>query len=358
MILRFFSYSVHVLGNFFICGILSLMKKMICVILCTYNGERYLRQQIDSILSQKLESSRALTCGLSLHVFDDCSTDGTRDILREYQAAFPDRVFLHLREKPSGGSCANFLDALRHVPDADLYMFSDQDDIWHEDKVPGMLDMFLNAGEARIDAESGASQEPILVFSDARVIASGAVIAPSFIHFQKLSPQRTKLEQLLVMNQVTGAACMFNHSLRDLIVSVPQPRHAIMHDHFIALAAACMGKIYYLDKPLYDYRQHESNVLGAQKGGLLLEVTKRLGLGEKSKDEMDKVSRGRYDALFDQAREFLELYGSRLSEEQKRTLLAFTSMKDMSRVGKIAAILRYGFTFNRFYRTMGEFLFI
>jgi hypothetical protein len=131
-----------------------------------------------------------------------------------------------------------------------------------------------------------------------------------------------------------------------------------MHDHFLALSAACMGKIYYLDSPLYDYRQHDANVLGAKKGGLLLEVTKRLGFGEKSKSEMDKASRGSYDALFDQAQEFLELYGPRLSDAQKRTLLAFTSMKDMSRAGKIAAILKYGFTFNRFYRTIGEFLFI
>ena len=400
------------------------MKRNICVILCTYNGERYLRPQIDSILSRHLPAGSASEApALTLHVFDDCSTDGTRAILEEYRQAEPGRVCLHLREQPSGGACRSFLDAIRNVPDADLYILSDQDDIWDDDKVASLLSVF--SGNAAFEP----AEPPVLAFSDARVIsvareklkseakdgheskhdsssdiecgsdgktcvahghefdaadetvtddaamtssATSAtyagtdalspdnvdIISGSFVRFQKLSPWRTALNQLLVMNQVTGAACMFNRSLRELLISVPAPAHAVMHDHFIALTASAFGRIIYLDKPLYSYRQHGGNVLGAQRGGMMLEVKKRLGLAGRSKSEMDAASRGSYDALFAQAEEFLELYGHRLTDGQRKMLRAFVSLRDLPHICRIAVILRYGFTFNRLYRTIGELLYL
>ena len=400
------------------------MKKNICVILCTYNGERYLRPQIDSILSQRLPGcSDSEAPALTLHIFDDCSTDSTREILKEYSQAEPGRVCLHLREQPSGGACRSFLYAIRNVPDADLYMLSDQDDIWDDDKVSSLLSVFSE------NAAFEADDPPMLAFSDARVILGNTkdtkaktrcgheskhdsssniecgsdgktcvahghefdaadetvteeaattssapsatyagtdalspddvdILSASFVRFQKLSPWRTALNQLLVMNQVTGAACMFNRSLRELLVSVPAPAHAVMHDHFIALTASAFGRIIYLDKPLYSYRQHGGNVLGAQRGGMMLEVRKRLGLAGRSKSEMDAASRGSYDAMFAQAEEFLELYGQRLTDGQRKMLRAFVSLRDLPHICRIAVILRYGFTFNRLYRTIGELLYL
>ena len=402
------------------------MKRNICVILCTYNGERYLRPQIDSILSRHLPAGSASEApALTLHVFDDCSTDGTRAILEEYRQAEPGRVCLHLREQPSGGACRSFLDAIRNVPDADLYILSDQDDIWDDDKVSSLLSVFSE------NAAFEADEPPVLAFSDARVILSNTenakaetgcrhdftyesmnvsdiecesdgktcvshghefdaadetvpeeattassapsatyagtdalspddvdILSASFVRFQKLSPWRTALNQLLVMNQVTGAACMFNRRLRELLISVPVPAHAVMHDHFIALTASAFGRIIYLDKPLYSYRQHGGNVLGAQRGGMMLEVKKRLGLAGRSKSEMDAASRGSYDALFAQAKEFLEFYEHRLTDGQRKMLRAFVSLRDLPHISRIAVILRYGFTFNRLYRTIGELLYL
>lgn len=329
------------------------MRKKICVILCTYNGEKYLRPQIDSILSQSTGGGLAAHFDMALHVFDDCSCDATRAILEEYKSAHPDDVYLHLRDVPSGGACLSFLDAVRRAPDADLYMLSDQDDIWNANKAASLLDVFLGCGNACTDAD-----KPMLAFSDARVTDDKGIISGSFVNYQKLSPRRTSLNHLLVMNQITGAACMFNRSLRSLILSAPPALHAVMHDHLIALTASAFGDIVYLDRALYSYRQHGTNVLGAQSGAMLLEIRKRLGLAGRSREEMDQASRSSYDALFAQAEEFMAMYAGRFSPAQLRMLRAFISLKDMSRAGKIAVILRYGFTFNRFHRTIGELIFL
>ena len=201
-------------------------------------------------------------------------------------------------------------------------------------------------------------------------------IAPSYVKYQQMSPERRRLNQLLVQNNVTGGAMMMNEALVRLILSRPLPRHAVMHDHWIALAAAAFGKVIFLDEALYDYRQHGSNVLGAAKGSRVREVFDRLGLFRKdgkTKKEMDRHSASVYEALFRQAAEFGRQYETPagrceekkdqgtptvLSPEQRKMILAFVSMRKMNRVQKTATILKYGFTFNRLHRTAGECLFM
>ena len=312
---------------------------MYMVILCSRNGEAYIERQIASILGQSIGDLR-------LHVFDDASSDGTPRILKGLEEAYPDRIRVTLRQEPTGSACRNFLLGLRETEDADYYLFSDQDDVWDVHKTEALAGAFEGDG-------------PQLVFSDARVTDGELkLIAPSFTAYQKLDPRRTALNHLLIMNQVTGAACMFNRALRDLAVSVPLPQHAVMHDHFLALTAAAFGSIGYLDFPLYSYCQHEDNVLGAQKGSMLGETARRLGLGGVSREEMDERSRSSYAAVFDQAEEFLALYRDRLPAEKAQLIETFVSMRRMGRLGKIRTLLKHDFTFNTIYRTVGECLFL
>ena len=381
------------------------------VILCSRNGEKYLRAQIESILKQTEQSVRLL-------LSDDASTDGTQEIEKEYAEQYPDRVRVRFRTTPSGGAARHFFLALQHYAgeaerepekeseketgDASLsrgsgqyYMFADQDDIWHPDKVEKTLAAMKEAEEACAQgtgapAEEAAGAEgkeaeppcpvPVLVHCDMRVVdEEGQEIAPSYVKYQQMSPERCGLNQLLVQNNVTGGALMMNEALVKLILSRPVPRRAVMHDHWIALAAAAFGKIVFLDEALYDYRQHGTNVLGAAKGSRVREVLDRLGLFRKdgkTKKEMDRHSASVYEALFRQASEFGRLYGNPtgscekktgqsssaaetvLSLEQRKMLLAFVSLRKMNRAQKVAAILKYGFTFNRLHRTAGECLFM
>ena len=378
------------------------------VILCSRNGEKYLRAQIESILKQTEQSVRLL-------ISDDVSSDRTQEIEREYAEQYPERVKVRFRTVPSGGAARHFFLALQYFaeetgdgslspsgqsPSGQYYMFADQDDVWHPDKVEKTLAAMREAEEAAAsgDAEAAVSEDdekaensactvPLLVHCDMRVVdEEEQEIAPSYVKYQQMSPERCRLNQLLVQNNVTGGAMMMNEALVRLILSRPLPRHAVMHDHWIALAAAAFGKVIFLDEALYDYRQHGSNVLGAAKGSRVREVLDRLGLFRKdgkTKKEMDRHSASVYEALFRQAAEFGRQYetpaGRReekkdqgtpaggkvsaaaetvLSPEQRKMILAFVSMRKMNRAQKTATILKYGFTFNRLHRTAGECLFM
>ncbi|MBR3008716.1 MAG: glycosyltransferase family 2 protein [Stomatobaculum sp.] len=353
------------------------------VILCSRNGEKYLRAQIESILKQTEQSVRLL-------ISDDVSSDRTQEIEREYAEQYPERVRVRFRTVPSGGAARHFFLALQYFaeetgdgslsPSGQYYMFADQDDIWHPDKVEKTLAAMREAEAAAVSGEAEAAAActvPLLVHCDMRVVdEEEQEIAPSYVKYQQMSPERCILNQLLVQNNVTGGAMMMNEALVRLILSRPLPRHAVMHDHWIALAAAAFGKVIFLDEALYDYRQHGSNVLGAAKGSRVREVFDRLGLFRKdgkTKKEMDRHSASVYEALFRQAAEFGRQYETPagrceekkdqgtptvLSPEQRKMILAFVSMRKMNRAQKTATILKYGFTFNRLHRTAGECLFM
>ena len=353
------------------------------VILCSRNGEKYLRAQIESILKQTEQSVRLL-------ISDDVSSDRTQEIEREYAEQYPERVRVRFRTVPSGGAARHFFLALQYFaeetgdgslsPSGQYYMFADQDDIWHPDKVEKTLAAMREAEAAAASGEAEAAAActvPLLVHCDMRVVdEEEQEIAPSYVKYQQMSPERCRLNQLLVQNNVTGGAMMMNEALVRLILSRPLPRHAVMHDHWIALAAAAFGKVIFLDEALYDYRQHGNNVLGAAKGSRVREVLDRLGLFRKdgkTKKEMDRHSASVYEALFRQAAEFGRQYETPagrceekkdqgtptvLSPEQRKMILAFVSMRKMNRAQKTATILKYGFTFNRLHRTAGECLFM
>ena len=335
------------------------------IILCSRNGEKYLRDQLDSILKQTDPCVRLL-------ISDDASADGTRAIISEYAERYPDRVSVCFREAPSGGAARHFFLALRHFAEAEAgkgagapgeptyWMFADQDDLWHPDKTEKTLRAMRTA-----EAETGG-RIPVLVHCDMRVVdEAGTEISPSYVRYQQMSPERCALNQLLVQNNVTGGALMMNGALVRLLLSRPVPRHAVMHDHWAALTAAAFGKIVFLDEALYDYRQHGGNVLGAAKGSRVREILDRLGLFRrdgKTKKEMDRHSSSVYEALFRQAAEFGRQYETGpfgiLGPAERKILLAFVSMRRMNRLQKICTILRYGFTFNRLHRTAGECLFM
>jgi len=323
---------------------------MIQVILCARNGEKYIEEQILSILHQTEKEIRLL-------ISDDASTDSTAEIAEKYVNLFPGKVTLVRQSSPSGSACAHFLKALSlYGKDRDYVMFADQDDVWDGDKIEKTLNRMREA------EKKYAPGTPLLVHADSRVTdADLCVICSSYVRYQKMSPQRNKLNELLVQNNVTGAALMINRPLITLVTGRNMPSYAVMHDHYLALTAAAFGKIIFVNEALYAYRQHARNDLGAAKGNPVREVLDRLGLfrkDKKNRQEADRHSRETYAALFRQAEEFYRLYANELSRKQKSLLRAFIRMQNENRITKIRTILCCGFTFNRLYRTVGECLFL
>ena len=323
---------------------------MIGILLCTYNGAPYLRAQLDSILAQNTEED------FRILISDDGSTDGTLALLREMSSAHPDRITLLPPHAPTGSAWRHFLSLLAAGcgRDFDYLMLSDQDDVWKPEKLSRCF-REMKAMEAAYGTDS-----PMLVHCDSEITDGELrVLAPSFVQYQKMTPSRCRLQQLLVQNNVVGGAVLMNQALASMVTAVPE--HCVMHDQWLAILAAAFGHIHFVPMSLYYYRQHQDNVLGAAKGSRVREVLGRFGIGRqdgKSKEEMDAHSRKIYDDLFQQARSFLAMYGDRLSPKQKRMVQAFVSIPQKNRLGKILTILRYGFTYNMLHRTIGECLFI
>jgi hypothetical protein len=223
--------------------------KAVQVLLGTFNGARFLSEQIDSILAQTYSP-------LTVLARDDGSTDETRSILEEYAARFPQRLRLLPNTKRSGNAKFNFMELLA-AADAPYLAFADQDDVWLPEKIAASME----AIEALEQTHSPGS--PLLVFSDLRVVNDRLeTLNPSFWASQHIRPQHIhSLRRLIMMNVATGCTMLFNQSLR--LASLPMPGGAYMHDWWIALVACTLGHTRYLSQPSILYRQHGGNVLGA-----------------------------------------------------------------------------------------------
>lgn len=225
---------------------------IIDIVLATYNGAAYLRQQLDSLLAQDMQDFRIL-------VRDDLSTDATPAIIGEYAAAHPDKFFL-VSPSEKLGAAQNFA-CLLTLTEAPYISACDQDDIWHRDKLSRQLAVMREV-EQRFNAPV-----PLLVHGDARMIdGAGNVTGSSFMHAQKLAPKNALLPRLLVQNHVLGCAMLMNRPL--LALALPVPTLARMHDHWIALTAAACGSTAYISEPLLDYRQHGGNAIGLKARSL------------------------------------------------------------------------------------------
>ncbi len=222
---------------------------MIDILLSTYNGERWLREQLDSILAQSYGGWRLL-------IRDDGSTDATVAIIDEYVRLYPSRI-VRLEESRNMG-CVRSYEYLLYTSTAEYICFADQDDIWLPEKLEHMLKLSM-------ESEKNASVDtPIVVCSDLRVVDSDLeVIDESFWHMVRLRPDLLQTpKQLGTCNYVTGCAMMFNRVAKEL--ALPFTANAYMHDAAVALTTLYRGGqiIISPDKDIL-YRQHEGNVIGA-----------------------------------------------------------------------------------------------
>jgi glycosyltransferase involved in cell wall biosynthesis len=225
-------------------------KQNIDILLATYNGQKYLREQIDSILSQSNQDWQ-------LVIRDDKSLDDTLSIIKDYLARYPDKIKLIEDNGCHLGAKLNFQCLLEHST-AEYIMFCDQDDVW----LPQKIDITLNAMKV---AEKNFHNKPIMIHSDLVVVdANLKKVASSLWTYQKVVPSKNDdLNRIILQNVATGCTIMINSKAKD--VSLPIPEEAVMHDWWIALKVAQYGKILHIPKQLVLYRQHTGNLVGAKK---------------------------------------------------------------------------------------------
>ncbi len=216
------------------------------ILLATYNGEKYLKPQLDSILNQTYTNFRLL-------ISDDASSDNTREILEEY-AKKDKRVILYFQEK-NLGVIKNFEFLLKKVENK-YYMFSDQDDIWKADKIEKSIKHIKET-----DSD--------LVYSDLEVVDENLnVIYSSYWKLKGIYNKIKKynnFESLYLNNFVTGCTMISKKELIEKVLPLPTTSKYVLHDYWIALIISQTGKISYIDEPLIKYRQHKNNKIGSKK---------------------------------------------------------------------------------------------
>lgn len=250
----------------------------VAVCMATYAPqEDFLAQQLDSIRRQTHSNWVCLIC-------DDGSSEEARKAIRA-QIAGDDRFVLVENER-NLGFYRNFERALRLVPlDADAVSLSDQDDVWDPDKLAVLL----------AELEDPDVQ---LVYSDMRLVdQDGVQYADSFWNRRRNSYD--DLLALIQLNTVTGAACLARADLvRERVLPFPPAR--AFHDHWLALVALAAGRIAFVDRPLYSYRQHGSAVTGHREDdfGAGLPSLKEMGLAAWTADRpLPDHQRTRLEAL-------------------------------------------------------------
>ncbi len=229
---------------------------VVFIVMSTYNGERHLGEQLESLVSQTEPRWQLL-------VRDDGSTDGTVSLLRRY-AQIDRRITLCDDESGNLGVVGSFSKLLQNARHrgAQRVMLCDQDDVW----LPGKVEWTLTAMSAAEQAHPGL---PLLVHSDLMVVdADNRLINGSMWAYSGINPRLNDLSRLLVQNTVTGCTAMLNAPLLERIGLIPES--ALMHDWWIALVASSTGKIVVLPQPTIRYRQHGSNVAGTAPGGSLV----------------------------------------------------------------------------------------
>jgi glycosyltransferase involved in cell wall biosynthesis len=221
----------------------------VAILLSTYNGAHWLPQQLDSLRAQSFED-------WILWARDDGSKDGCAAVLRDYARRDP-RIHLLLDDAGHLGAQKSFFWLLEHAaPEAPYVMFCDQDDVWHADKIEATR-------KAMRAAEKRFPDAPLLVHTDMRLVDRnlGVLYASAKKHLKFKVLEGDFFARLLAQNVVTGCTMMINRRLAD--ACAPLSDDALMHDWWIALIAAALGRIVYLRRATIDYRQHESNASGS-----------------------------------------------------------------------------------------------
>ena len=225
-------------------------KTTISVALCTYNGEKDLAEQLDSILAQENPIDEIVVC-------DDGSTDNTQSILKDYQSRFPD-IFRIFNNDKNLGYVANFEKALS-LCTGDIIFLCDQDDIWYQDKVSHTLNFFKNNPEIEVTAHDldlfGTYNENKTYWE--------------LMYFKEESQQYCQSQILKLVMIVGNPFPGMGISLRKKVLSKYLPFQKvdsrIIHDYEIVIKSLQEGKFGLIHRVLGAYRKHENQSIGFSK---------------------------------------------------------------------------------------------
>jgi len=204
-------------------------KKLVSIALCTYNGDAYLKQQLDSIVNQSYPE-------IELIVVDDCSSDNTLNILKEYSAKYS---FIKLFINPQNlGYIRNFEKAMS-LCNGDFIALSDQDDIWDLNK---------------IEKQVKAIGKNLLIYHDSEFVDQNGESLSLYMSDIMNLYRGDQPEVFLFFNCISGHSVLMKKELRDELLPFPE---AYFHDWWMGYVATNLGSIDFIEESLVKYRQHQ-----------------------------------------------------------------------------------------------------
>lgn len=221
---------------------------MISVCIATYNGEKYIKEQLDSIINQLDKNDEII-------ISDDGSSDNTINIIESYNDR---RIVLY--KNCFKNVVLNFEFAIKKSK-GDYIFLSDQDDIWHKDKVKCFIDCFLK------------NSNVTLLISDFQIIDQNGLNLDVVYNKNEFS---TSLVKNIIVNNFIGCAMAFTSNTKNVII--PFPNNIAMHDWWIGTCSKMYGEINFIDKKLHFYRRHNSNLTTEVGAKLRIKIKWRLNL--------------------------------------------------------------------------------
>lgn len=307
---------------------------MIEILLATYNGEKYLKEQIESILKQSYENWRLL-------IFDDASVDGTCGIIKFYEEKNKGKIKCFRSIKNSKTAKYSF-SKLLSFSKAEYVCLADHDDVWEKDKLKDCLEFIK---KIEIDAKDA----PILVHTDLFVVDENLnVIGESMMKRQHLKLKEKSFRQLLVQNNITGCTILMNRRLVEVCGKIPDG--ALMHDWWLGLVACAFGKIGFLNKRTVYYRQHGNNLVGAKNFFSLKYIFSRIFNGQETKKSIEQT--------YSQCEEFLKTYSNVLNDEKRAILEKYLEIRDCKKLIKILKLVGGRFLKDGIFRKIGQIFYI
>lgn len=259
--------------------------------MATYNGEKYLAEQLDSIINQTYHNWNLL-------IRDDNSTDRTLEIIQDYQKK-DNRIKLLKDNKGNLGIVKNFEELLKNS-ESEFIMFSDQDDIWIENK----LDMYLKMIEK-------IKNKGFMIHSDAILFDKNKsnILKDTFISKKAINKG---LENVFFNYFVQGATILISKEIKNFIL--PFPKEVYLHDRYIHLISELFFERIFVNKALIYYRQHGDNQIGAKN-------TIRELLSKRYFDERDRQL----------IKIIYNKYGSLLTDDKKKLIEEYFKITDIKK---------------------------
>lgn len=266
-------------------------EKSVAILLSAYNGEKYIKEQIDSLISQTYSK-------IHIYIRDDGSKDNTLSIIKHYAK---NNENITIMEGENYGFVKSFFALLKAVEDADYYAFCDQDDVWREDKIQRSVDMLSKLNE----------NKPNLFFSnsdyydiDLNFVANGEQ--------NKIYNFRNSLVECVSQ----GMTMCINKTARNMLIE-NEPKNCISHDCWIYMLCSGLGQMVYDKEALVKYRRHTTSVTAEGKDFIEFQIwrIKKFILNDSLK------------LIKKQLIEFGNIYIEQLNDEDKKVMELFMKEK-------------------------------